>query len=51
MPNLSLKIFNYLKFKEGIKNVAYILPGESYPSVGIGHHARDLIVGKYYSDE
>jgi hypothetical protein len=50
MPNLSLKIFNYLKFKEGVKNVAYTLPGEGYPTVGIGHHAKDLIAGKFYTD-
>ena len=50
MPNLSLKIFNYLKFKEGVKNVAYVIPGEGYPTVGIGHHARDLVAGRFYSD-
>ena len=50
MAQLSQKGFNFLKGEEGYKNVAYTLPGESYPTVGFGHHAKDLINGKYYSD-
>ena len=50
MAQLSQNGFNFLKFSEGYSNVAYILKGETYPTVGIGHHSRDLINGKRYSD-
>ena len=50
MPNLSQRGFQFLKTIEGYKHIAYTLPGESYPTVGIGHHAKDLVNGRYYSD-
>ena len=50
MAQVSQNGFNFLKTAEGYSNVAYTLPGESYPTVGFGHHARDLVNGKRYSD-
>lgn len=49
MAALSNNGFNFLKNKEGFRNVPYKLEGEKYYTVGYGHYGPDVIPGKTYS--